>query len=160
MADLPEIRDGEVALDHDPAATPDAGVVFIGHIRSPWSRGDCPKNIGRARETGQGARIELKPEFAPALAGLSVGQPILLQYWMDRARRDLVMQAPRHADAPRGTFALRSPNRPNPVSVSTVVITSLDVEAGIIGIDAIDCFDGTPVIDIKPWLETVDRPPA
>ena len=70
------------------------------------------------------------------------------------------MQAPRHADAPRGTFALRSPNRPSPVSVSTVVITSLDIAAGIVGIDAIDCFDGTPVIDIKPWLETVDRPPA
>ncbi|TYB81973.1 TrmO family methyltransferase domain-containing protein [Maritimibacter fusiformis] len=160
MGDRPEIRAGEVALGHDPGDTPDAGITFIGRIRSPWSRGDCPKNIGRARETGQGARIELAPEYAQALTGLSVGQPILLQYWMDRARRDLVMQAPRHAEGPRGTFALRSPNRPNPVSVSTVVITALDPEAATIDIDAIDCFDHTPVVDIKPWLETVDAPPA
>lgn len=160
MGDRPEIRDGEVALGHDPGAAPDAGITFIGHIRSPWSRGDCPKNIGRARETGRGARIELHPDYAPALSGLTVGQPILLQYWMDRARRDLVMQAPRHADGPRGTFALRSPNRPNPISVSTVVITALDPDSATIGIDAIDCFDGTPVVDIKPWLETVDAPPS
>lgn len=155
----PEVRDGEVALDRDPAETADAGVVFIGHIRSPWSRGNAPKNIRAAREQMDGATIELSPEFAPALTGLEVGQPILVLYWMDDARRDLVIQAPRHVDAPRGTFALRSPNRPNPVALSAVRITALDLDKAVIGIDAIDCFDGTPVVDIKPWLETVDVPP-
>lgn len=160
MDETPEIRPGEVALDRDPAGRTDAGVVFIGRIRSPWAPGTAPKNIARAREEGAGGRIELDPTFAPALAGLSVGQPILVLYWMDRARRDLVVQAPRHVSAPRGTFALRSPNRPNPVALSAVRITSLDLERAVIGIDAIDCFDGTPVVDIKPWLETVDVPPA
>jgi len=156
-----DIRSGEIALDRDPSDRPDAGVVFIGRIRSPWRRReDCPKNIGKARETGRGAMIELEPDFAPALSGLAVGQPIVIMYWMDHARRDLLLQTPRHVTAPRGTFALRSPNRPNPIALSSVVITELDEAAGRIGIDAIDCLDGTPLVDLKPWLETVDIPPA
>lgn len=160
MGDRPEIREGETALPTDPSAHPDAGVVFIGHIRSPWSRGDCPKNIGKARAETPEVWIELKPEFAPALAGLDIGQPVLLLYWMHDARRDLVTQRPAHVDVARGTFSLRSPNRPNPIAASTVRITSLDIAGARIGIDAIDCFDGTPLVDIKPWLETVDIPPA
>ena len=78
---------------------------------------------------------------------------------MDKARRDLIVQAPRHADGLRGTFALRSPVRPNPVSMSAVRITALDMDAGVLGIDATDAFDGTPVVDIKPMLDTVDIPP-
>lgn len=160
MSERPEVRTGEVTLERDPADKTDAGVVFIGRIRSPWSRGNAPKNIGAAREQMDGASIELDLRFAPALTGLAVGQPVLVLYWMHAARRDLVIQAPRHVEQPRGTFALRSPNRPNPVALSAVRITALDPVAGVIGIDAIDCFDGTPVIDIKPWLETVDVPPA
>ena len=161
MPETWDIREGEVALERDPSAHPDAGVVFIGRIQTPWMRReDCPKNIGKAREAGRGATIELKPVFAPALAGLKVGQAIVVMYWMDRARRDLVLQNPRHVEAPRGTFSLRSPNRPNPIALSSVVITELDPGAGRIGIDAIDCLDGTPVIDLKPWLETVDIPPG
>ncbi|TCO69947.1 TrmO family methyltransferase domain-containing protein [Rhodovulum euryhalinum] len=153
-----ELRPGEMVLAG--IAEPDGPRLhFIGSIRSPWGPEDCPKNIGRAREAGMGARVELDPAFAPALAGLTVGQPVILLYWMDRARRDLLVQAPRHVEAPRGTFALRSPNRPNTISQATVRITTLDPVQGVIGIDAIDCFDGTPLVDIKPWLETVDMPP-
>ncbi|OIP83124.1 MAG: hypothetical protein AUK37_07825 [Rhodobacterales bacterium CG2_30_65_12] len=153
-----QIRAGETALPADPAAKPDAGVVFIGRIRSPWARGNCPRNISKARAEHPDAWIELDPKWAPALAGLVVGQPILLLYWMNHARRDLLTQTPTHVDVARGTFSLRSPNRPNPVAASTVRITSLD--GNRIGIDAIDCFDDTPLIDIKPWLETIDIPPA
>lgn len=114
----------------------------------------------QARERGGAARLILQPEFAPGLLGLKTGQAIILLYWMDRARRDLIRQAPRHADGVRGTFALRSPVRPNPVSLSTVTITALDMDKGEVGIDAIDCFDHTPLLDIKPWLDTVDIPPG
>ncbi len=158
MSDINEIREGETALPADPAQHPDAGVVFIGRIRSPWARGTCPRNISKARAERPEAWIELNPEWVPALAGLKVGQPILLLYWMDRARRDLLTQKPAHVEEARGTFSLRSPNRPNPVAAASVRITSLDGTR--IGIDAIDCYDGTPVIDIKPWLETIDIPPA
>jgi tRNA-Thr(GGU) m(6)t(6)A37 methyltransferase TsaA len=155
-----DLRAGEATLGFDPGAQAHATVCFIGHIRSPWGPdGETPKNIGKARATGQGARIELVQGYAPGLTGLRVGQPLIVLYWMHQGRRDLIVQAPHHADGPRGTFALRSPRRPNPVALSTVAITALDPEAGVIGIDAIDAFDGTPVIDIKPWLETVDLPP-
>jgi len=148
-------------LPFDPAEGDGPRVAFIGRVRSPWRPdGEHPKNIRKAREMGGAARIELDPAYAPGLKGLSAGQYVIVVYWMDRARRDLLVQNPRHVEAPRGTFSLRSPNRPNPIALSSVVITDLDLEAGRIGIDAIDCLDGTPLVDLKPWLETVDIPPA
>lgn len=158
MSDVNPIREGESALPFDPSERPDAGITFIGHIRSPWARGNTPRNISKARAEKPDVWIELRPDWVPALSGLEIGQPILLLYWMDRARRDLLTQMPAHVEVARGTFSLRSPNRPNPVAVSTVRITSLD--GARIGIDAIDCYDGTPVVDIKPWIETIDIPPA
>ncbi|HBZ44906.1 MAG TPA: tRNA (N6-threonylcarbamoyladenosine(37)-N6)-methyltransferase TrmO [Maritimibacter sp.] len=158
MTGSPDIREGEVTVGFDPAQTPDASVHFIGKVQSPWSPGDCPKNLRQAREDGRGAVLVLKPAFAPALAGLEVGQAIIVAYWMHAARRDMVVQAPRHLDEPRGSFAIRSPNRPNPVSLGTVTITAIDLDAGRVEIDAIDCFDGTPLVDIKPWLPTIDTP--
>lgn len=152
-------RPGEVLLDFDPGDSGGPALEFIGKIRSPWGPDDCPKNIGQARETGQPGRIELNPGYAPGLLGLEVGQAIVLLYWMDGARRDLIVQNPCHASGPRGTFALRSPARPNTISLATVRITSIDSDAGVVGIDAIDCFDGTPLVDIKPWLSRVDVPP-
>jgi tRNA-Thr(GGU) m(6)t(6)A37 methyltransferase TsaA len=151
-------RPGEVALGFDPATRADATLCFIGHIRSPWAKGTAPKNLRAARETGEGATIELLPGFAEGLTGLSVGQAIQVLYWVDRGERDLIVQTPRHADGPRGVFALRSPVRPNPVALGTVVITSIDGDR--IGIDATDAWDGTPVLDIKPWIPTVDVPPG
>jgi tRNA-Thr(GGU) m(6)t(6)A37 methyltransferase TsaA len=158
MAGAP--RDGEELLPFDPAEGDGPRVAFIGRVRSPWRPdGEHPKNIRKAREMGGAARIELDPAYAPGLKGLSAGQYVIVVYWMDRARRDIIVQRPRHVDGPRGTFALRSPVRPTPIAMSTVRITALDADAGVVEIDAIDCFDGTPVVDIKPWLETVDMPP-
>ena len=160
MAEEREIREGEIQLGFDPEDQVDAGVTFIGHIRSDWSRGNSPRNITPAREAGGGnARIELLAGYAKGLQGLEIGQPIWVLYWMDRGRRDLIIQAPRHTSEPRGVFALRSPVRPNPVAMAAVRITSLDRDAGVIGIDATDAFDQTPVVDIKPWFEGIDVPP-
>jgi len=153
------IRDGETPLPFDPGARADAALAFIGRLRTPWGPGDCPKNLRAARERGGAARIELDEGYAPGLSGPSAGQAILLLYWAGAGRRDLIVQAPRHTDGPRGTFALRSPRRPNPVIAATARITGLDAARGVVGIDAIDAFDGTPVIDMKPWIETVDMPP-
>ncbi|MFC6688795.1 SAM-dependent methyltransferase [Jhaorihella thermophila] len=161
MTDAQDIRAGEVPLDFDPAGRAHAGVTFIGRIRSDWSKGNAPRNISQAREMGGGdPRIELDPAYAPGLQGLEVGRPIWLLYWMNRGRRDLILQAPRHAPEPRGVFALRSPVRPNPIAMSAVVITSLDPKTGVIGIDATDAFDMTPLLDIKPWMAGIDIPPC
>ncbi|MBF9042589.1 tRNA (N6-threonylcarbamoyladenosine(37)-N6)-methyltransferase TrmO [Rhodobacterales bacterium HKCCE4037] len=151
-------RDGETLLPFDPADRIDAGLSFIGHIRSDWGPGTAPKNVRQARESGSAARIELLDGYAEALTGLEVGQPIQLLYWVDRGERNLATQSPKHADAPRGTFSLRSPVRPNPIALATVFLTSIDGHT--LGIDAIDAWDGTPVLDIKPWIATVDVPPG
>lgn len=153
-----ERREGEVALDFDPGDRVEAGLTFIGTLHTDW-RDSAPRNLRQARALGGGGRVVLRPGYAPGLAGLSEGQAIWLVLWFDRARRDLIVQAPRHADGPRGTFALRSPVRPNPIAIEAVRIVTLDAAAGSFTVDATDALDGTPVLDIKPWIGTVDVPP-
>jgi tRNA (adenine37-N6)-methyltransferase len=152
-------REGEVRLSFDPALqTPDAGIVFIGHAETPWAaRDDCPKNMREARERGKPARLHIKEPYRAGLARLERFSHILVLTWFDRAERNLIVQNPRHASEPSGTFALRSPARPNPVGVHAVAMTGIDAASGIIGLEALDALDGTPIIDIKPYLPTVDR---
>lgn len=155
------LRPGEVALGFDPArVADDVRLGFIGRLRSPWSRGNCPKNLREAREQGGDFRVEVAPEFRPALAGLQAGQAVILLYWTGAGRRDALVLAPPHRDQPTGVFALRAPSRPNPIAVGVVRLLALDQKAGVLQVDALDAFDGTPLLDIKPWLPAVDVPPS
>ncbi|HWW34493.1 MAG TPA: TrmO family methyltransferase, partial [Xanthobacteraceae bacterium] len=78
-------------------------------------------------------------------------------YWMDRARRDLVIQAPHHYPERRGTFALRSPVRPNPIAVS--VVRLLNTHCNELSVVGLDCVDGTPLLDLKPYFAATDSVP-
>lgn len=152
-------RPGEICLPFDPGTRGEAGITFIGTLHSDWTPDTAPRNLTQAREAGGGnGRVVLKPDYRAGLRGLEVGRAIWLVLWFDRSRRDLIVQHPRHADGPRGTFALRSPVRPNPIAMEAVRITALDPETGEIGIDVTDALDGTPVLDIKPWIERIDIP--
>lgn len=161
MSDFDQ-RPGEIRLPFDPAQTAaDAAVVFIGQIRSPWrTRAECPRNIAQARERGCDAVLEVDEPWRPGLLGLDGYEHAIVLYWMDQSRRDLIVQCPRHRQEPVGVFGLRSPARPNPIALAVVRLGAIDQAAGTIKIDAIDCLDGTRLIDIKPWLDTVDCPPA
>ena len=153
MAARGDIRPGEVAIEL-PAAF-DAGVYFIGRIRTPFkTREECPKNTAASGAIG---RVELDPRYAAGLGDLDLYSHAVLLYWMDRARRDLVRQVPAHLGHPRGTFALRSPVRPNPIGLAAVEI--LGFEAGGIVVRNVDCVDGTPLIDIKPYFPSTDSAP-
>jgi tRNA-Thr(GGU) m(6)t(6)A37 methyltransferase TsaA len=154
-------REGEETLDFDPAALAgDGHVVFIGRLNSPWkSREDCPKNMAAARALCKPATIEIGAPYRRGLAGLERFSHVIVFTWLDRARRDLIVQNPRHAQEPRGTFALRSPVRPNPVGIHAAKLVSLDVERGHLTIDAIDVLDGTPIIDLKPYFVSNDSIP-
>lgn len=154
-------RDGEVALPFDPGARArDAGLVFIGRVRSAWARReDCPRNLTAARETGQPARVEIDADYRQGLAGLEGASHVVLLTWLDHSRRDLIMQRPRHATRPRGTFSLRSPVRPNPIGLHIVGLDRIDPETGILHVDAIDVVDGTPIIDVKPYFPGIDSFP-
>jgi tRNA-Thr(GGU) m(6)t(6)A37 methyltransferase TsaA len=153
-----EKRPGEIAVDNDPAQSADDGrVVFIGRISTPWkSRAECPKNLRQARERGENAIVEVDMPWRPGLAGLESVSHVILLYWMHEARRDLIVQSPRHRPEPTGVFALRSPVRPNPIALATVRVIKVDIEHGRLTIDGIDCIDGTPLLDIKPWIDSVD----
>lgn len=156
-----EQRPGEQALPSEPGyAAEDAAIAFIGIVHSPWkSRTECPKNMQMARQKGLGARLVIHPALRPALLGLEDGSYLHVLTWLDRAPRDLLVQRPRHLDQPRGTFALRSPVRPNPVGLHTVRIVAVDHGNGTIEIDAIDCLDRTPIVDLKPYYATIDSFP-
>lgn len=156
-----EVREGEVRLEVDPAnLTPDAGLVFIGRVSSPWTeRSQCPKNMREAREKGGGGRITLDPAYRDGLRGLGQCSHAILLSWFNRSPRDLIVQKPRHAEAAKGTFALRSPVRPNPVGVHVVRLIAVDEHAGTVELEAIDLLDGTPVVDIKPYFASTDSVP-
>ena len=140
-----DLRPGEITVDLP--ARVDAGLIFLGLIRTPWpTRDACPKRgdaIG-----GPPCRIELEAPWRPALAGLAHHPEVEVLYWMHLARRDLVQQAPKGDGTLFGTFALRSPMRPNPISSSVAAL--LAVEADHLVVRGLDCVDGTPLVDIKP----------
>ncbi|NJS39181.1 MAG: tRNA (N6-threonylcarbamoyladenosine(37)-N6)-methyltransferase TrmO [Rhodobacteraceae bacterium] len=155
-----DLRPSEVALPFSPGTSGFAQLQAIGRLQTPWARGNCPKNLTEARARGGDFRALIDAPFRPGLAGLSVGQAVILLYWTGEARRDLIVQSPAHRDGPAGVFALRSPARPNPVALAVVRLLAMDAQAGTLQLDALDAFDGTALLDIKPWLPGVDIPPA
>jgi tRNA-Thr(GGU) m(6)t(6)A37 methyltransferase TsaA len=151
--DRADIREGEVAVELP--ARFDAGLYFIGRIRTPWTeRDDCPKN---ARESDAVCTIEVDARWAAALTDVATCSHVLVLYWMHQARRDLVLQVPRHLGRPRGTFALRSPVRPNPVAASVARLVA--VEGTSLSVVGLDCLDGTPLVDLKPYFASTDAVP-
>ena len=159
-----DIRPGEVAVALPPAT--DAGLVFIGVIRTPWTeRRDCPR---QGRVDGPVCRLELRPPFDQGLDGLAAFEMVEVLYWLHASRRDLVRQSPRSRSptsrspgsrapggrspgsdgATRGVFALRSPVRPNPIGVSRAALVG--IEDGCVLVRGLDCLDGTPLVDLKP----------
>ena len=148
-----DVRPGEVAIEL-PAGF-DAGVYFIGRIRTPFkSRAECPRNTAASDAVG---RVELDPRYAAGLADLALYSHAFLLYWMDQARRDLIQQVPAHLTQPRGTFALRSPVRPNPIALAAVEL--LSIEGTTLTVRKVDCIDGTPLLDIKPYFASTDSFP-
>ena len=147
------VRDGEVAIELP--ERPDASVYFIGRIRTPWKeRKDCPKN---ARESDAVCTVELDQRWRDGLKDVETCSHLVLLYWMDKSPRNLTLQVPGHYGAPHGTFALRSPARPNPIAMG--VVRLLRVEGTTLSVVGLDCLDGTPLIDIKPYFVSTDSVP-
>jgi tRNA-Thr(GGU) m(6)t(6)A37 methyltransferase TsaA len=142
-------RPGEIAVPL-PLRT-DAGVYFIGTIHTPWrARGECPK---RGDLDGPVCTIVVDERWRQALTDIGDHPRLQVLYWMHRARRDLVLQTPIRTGRTTGSFALRSPVRPNPIASSIVALVGVD--GSTLHVRGLDCLDGTPLIDLKP-----DRKPA
>ena len=144
MRDRDRTRPGE--LEAPLPERSDARVVFIGRIRTPFTtRDECPR---QGKADGPLCRIEIEAPWRAALKGLEGVTRIEVLYWLHEARRDLLQQSPKSNGQTVGTFALRSPNRPNPIGTALAEIVS--VEEGAVTVRGLDCLDGTPLVDLKP----------
>ena len=139
-----EIRAAERAIEW-PDAT-DAGLIFIGRIRTPWTnRLECPR---QGRIDGPLCRIEISEPWRDGLQGIEEYAALEVLYWLHRSRRDLILQSPRNDGATRGVFSLRTPVRPN--RIGTSIVTLVGLEGATLLVRGLDCLNETPLIDIKP----------
>jgi tRNA-Thr(GGU) m(6)t(6)A37 methyltransferase TsaA len=144
MVQETKLRDGEVTVDMPPAR--DAGLVFIGRVRTPWkSRLETPR---QGRHDGPVCRLEIFEPWVPAIKGVDFYEYLEVIYWLHQSRRDLVLQSPKNNAKTRGTFSLRSPVRPNPLGTS--IVKFVGVEGNTILVRGLDCLDETPLLDVKP----------
>jgi len=111
---------------------------------------------------GRPVRVRIYDKYAPALKGLDGFSHVLVFYWFDKndtpVKRGILQVHPRgnRANPLTGVFACRAPVRPNLIALTTCRI--LSVEGGVVTIDKIDAFDGTPVLDLKPHIPPIDTP--
>jgi len=118
--------------------------------------------IGSVRQDGPGARLLLEEAFRPALRELDRFSHILVLWWASghddpESRSILQTELPYAPGTTAGVFACRAEYRPNPIAVSVCPLTSVDEASGEVGVGAIDAFDGSPLLDIKPYIGVVDR---
>lgn len=139
-----EIRDGEAAVALP--AQHDSGVYFIGCIHTPWTSRLMTPRQGRA--DGPICHIEIFEPWQAAVDGVEQFARLEVLYWLHQSRRDLVRQSPANDGTSRGTFALRSPVRPNPIG--TQIVELVGVEGNVLTVRGMDCLDGTPLVDLKP----------
>src|ERR1700744_6462658 len=139
-----EIREGEVAVEIGEAN--DAGLVFIGRIRTPWtSRQETPR---QGSYVGPVCRLEIFDPWLPALKGAELYQRLEVLYWLHRSQRNPVLQSPKKKGSTPGTFSLLSPVRPNPIGTS--IVRLVGIEGSAVLVRGLDFLDQTPLIDLKP----------
>jgi tRNA-Thr(GGU) m(6)t(6)A37 methyltransferase TsaA len=128
----------------------------IGIIHSPFhALSGMP--IQPSSETSAPGTIELEPEFAPGLKDLDGFSHIILIYHLHRSQRVTLRVVPFLDSQAHGVFATRAPNRPNPIGLSVVKLTHVD--NNILHVENLDVLDGTPLLDIKPYVPEFDTPP-
>lgn len=119
--------------------------------------------IGVVRAGAEGFVLEIDEAYRPALTGLGGYSHINVLWWADQVdepmlREVTVAEQPyKNAPAAIGIFATRSPVRPNPISLTAAQLLSIDAAAGLVRIAYIDADDGSPVIDLKPYVPATDR---
>jgi len=131
-----------------------AGLNPIGYVSSPYKeKGDAPRQ-GRLTDTE--AVIVIDEHYLPALFRVEEKKHLFVLCWFDRADRTALRTKPPHNPVEHGVFATRSPNRPNPISLSLVDV--VDITGNTIRVRGLEALDGTPVLDIKPYSREIDCP--
>ena len=127
----------------------------IGFVRSPYGeKVEAPRQGTAGGATGT---VELLPGYEDALSDLEGFGRIWLVFWFDRAEGWKPKVQPPRSDAKRGVFATRSPHRPNPIGLTAVRLER--VSGLVLHVRDLDLVDGTPVLDIKPYIPYADAFP-
>jgi tRNA-Thr(GGU) m(6)t(6)A37 methyltransferase TsaA len=130
-------------------------LIRVATVHSPLT--DLAAAPKQGDEGAPEAAIAFEPGFVEALEGIAAGDELLVLTWLDRASRDVLRVYPR-GDVTRsehGVFATRSPDRPNPIGLHRVTV--LAVDGATVRVRDLEAIDGTPVVDVKPLLRTVDE---
>jgi len=126
----------------------------IGTIHSPFeSIENVP--IQPAAASGIRGTVELFPEFGTGLKDLEGFSHVILLYHFHRVTQSLLTVIPFLDHEPRGVFSTRAPARPNPIGMS--VVRLLSVDGAVLQIENVDIVDGTPLLDIKPYVPEFDH---
>ena len=128
----------------------------IGTVRSPFTQA-AGMPIQPSRAQGAEGCLELESEFWPGLKDLDGFSHLLLVSHLHRTGAPQLQVVPFLDTQPRGIFATRSPSRPNPIAISLLRI--LLVEPGRVLVTDLDLLDGTPILDIKPYVPEASTPP-
>lgn len=133
-------------------------IRIVGHARTPWRRReDAPHQPNAAAET-EGI-LEIAPEYREALADLDTFERIWVVFLFDRSSGWAAKVRPPRGGPKRGVFATRAPDRPSQIGLTSLVVKGVDVASGEVRVQGIDLLDGTPILDIKPYLPMVDAWP-
>jgi tRNA-Thr(GGU) m(6)t(6)A37 methyltransferase TsaA len=125
----------------------------IGIIRTPFQE-PTGTPIQPSRSGGAKGTVGLFPEYADGLKDLDGFERIWLIYWLDRAPAPQLLVIPFLDDRERGVFATRAPGRPNAIGMS--VVRLLQVVSNTLEVADVDILDGTPLLDIKPYVAEFD----
>jgi tRNA-Thr(GGU) m(6)t(6)A37 methyltransferase TsaA len=125
----------------------------IGVVHSPFREEEGMPIQSIVAENVIGA-IELEPAYTPGLQDIEAFSHLFLLCHLHRASKRALIVTPFLDEQPHGVFATRSPKRPNPISLSIVGL--LGVEGCLLHVEGLDLIDGTPVLDIKPYVPRFD----
>lgn len=124
----------------------------IGFVRSPYTdAAQIPK--GRGAEHHAEGTLDVLPEYGPGLGDIEGFSHLYVIWVFDRAEGSSLIATPPSDNKPHGVFATRSPQRPNPIGLT--VVTLLGREGNRLAVRGVDMLDGTPILDIKPYLSNV-----
>lgn len=124
----------------------------IGRVRSPFTDpADIPKGLG-AEHRAEGV-LEIDPELEPGLADIEGFSHLYVLWYFDRVEGVELTAWPPSDDRPHGVFATRSPQRPNPIGLTVVELRGRD--GCRLRVAGVDMLDGTPILDLKPYLSNV-----
>ena len=126
----------------------------IGIIHSPFTEAKGTP-IQSAAAKGIPGTVEVFPEYADGLKDVDGFSHLILLYHFHLSQGASLEAKPYMDNKVRGVFAMRGPNRPNPIGIS--VVRLLEVEGNILHIQDIDIVDGTPLLDIKPYVPEFDK---